>query len=113
MFTYLDNLQHICQPRCIHLWLFSQETGPLTDLDLQGASQNPHAAVEKTHVGRTQGVTLAQTTYIQGVVFVHVCSDGQKNEQRFVRGVFTHPPKGVVNGGFINLCFSFNVTGDM
>ena len=24
--------------------------------DLQGASQNPHAAVEKTHVGRTQGV---------------------------------------------------------
>ena len=110
MFTYLDNLQHIGQYTCVVIfagngaphWSWFAGSKPKST---RGRWEDPCG----THTGGYFGANN-----IQGVVFVHVCSDRQNNEQRFVRGVlFKHPPKGVVNSGFINLCSSFNVTGDM
>lgn len=95
---YLANLQQIYQPRCIHLWLFSQETGPLTDLDLQGASQNPHVPVEKTHVGRTHGVTLTQTAFKVLLLFMFVLMGKTTNNILFGASL-NIPPKGLLTVG--------------
>lgn len=67
----------------VYICGYFQETGPFTDLDLQGASQNPHAAVEKTHMGRTQGVTLAQTTFKVLFLFMFVLMGKTTNNVLF------------------------------